>query len=107
MYSTTNGQIPSVGKVEIAWVKTPLTPVSAPAPNNSVPAAKTVKGDDVTHMEFVECDAIRTASPAPAAARGDGSTGNGTGGARAEGSGHEVQDSIDYDVADDNDWGPQ
>src|SRR5580700_957750 len=28
MYGTSNGEIPSVGKVELAWVQTPLPPVN-------------------------------------------------------------------------------
>jgi hypothetical protein len=84
MYSTASGEIPSVGKVDLAWIQTPLPPV-----NLSLKSHVTRNGaDEDTHMD--EGDAIVTSSPA-----------HGGGG----GSGHEPQENIDYDVADDNDWG--
>ncbi|KAH7383662.1 hypothetical protein BKA64DRAFT_682858 [Cadophora sp. MPI-SDFR-AT-0126] len=83
--SRDGGEIPSAGKVELAWVKTPLPPVT-------IPAAKPVqfKNDEDTNMD--EGDAMATGSPAQGAATAEGN--------------HEQQENLDYDVADD-DWGVQ
>jgi hypothetical protein len=80
MYGIENSEIPSVGKVELSWIQTPLPPV-----NIAKAIIKTENGDD-TSME--EGDAMApVSSPAHQA------------------HGHEQAENIDYDVADDNDWG--
>jgi hypothetical protein len=80
MYGLPGGELPSVGKVELSWIQTPLPPVN-------LAALKASNGEDAT---MDEGDAMaHTSSPA----RG--------------GQGHEQQENIDYDVADDNDWGIQ
>lgn len=86
MYGTTNGEIPLVGKVDLTWVQTPLPPVTLPPTTNP-----SKNGDDDTQME--EGDAMSTSSPA-----------HGAGGNHAK---EEHQENIDYDIADENDWGPQ
>jgi RNA-binding protein 26 len=89
MYGITNGEIPLVGKVELAWIQTPLPPVTLPAKTNVVK-----NGDDDVQMDDGDAMAS-TSSPAPH---------NGGGG----GGQQEQQENIDYDVADDdNEWGPQ
>lgn len=72
--------------MELAWVKTPLPPVNREAPKSFV-----IKAEEDTHME--EGDAMSASSPA-----------GGLGRNNAEG-GHDQQENLDYDVADDNDWG--
>jgi RNA-binding protein 26 len=82
MHSLKDGEIQNAGKVDLAWIQTPLPPVNPPAK-----AAKTVvKTEDVT---MDEGDAMaHTSSPSRA------------------GNGHDEQhDNLDYDVADENDWG--
>ena len=80
MYSITGGEIPSVGKVELSWIQTPLPTVMLNA------AGKVIKAEDT---DMGEGDAMAaTSSPAQ-------------GGSHA----HEHSGDIDYDVADDNDWG--
>ena len=84
MYGTPSGEIPSVGKVEMTWVQTPLPPV-----NLAKTATGTSGSMDDTLMD--EGDAMAaTSSPAHAMHHGQ-----------------EQQENIDYDVADDNDWGPE
>ncbi|KAH7314129.1 hypothetical protein BKA65DRAFT_116330 [Rhexocercosporidium sp. MPI-PUGE-AT-0058] len=84
--SRDGGQIASAGKVEVSWVKTPLPPVT---PSSKPVQFKNVNEED-TNMD--EGDAMATGSPAPRAVAADG--------------GHEQQENLDYDVADD-DWGVQ
>ena len=87
MYSTPGGEIPSVGKVEIAWVQTPLPPVNLAKPAIQVGTPAGISDD--TPMD--EGDAMAsTTTPALAVQHGQ-----------------EHQENIDYDVADDNDWGPE
>lgn len=87
MYSTSGCEIPSAGRVEMAWVQTPFPPVSL----------ATVKKEGDADAAMDEGDAmITTSSPAD--------NGGGYGG---PGGGKEIHENIDYDVADDNDWGPQ
>jgi hypothetical protein len=85
MYGIQNGEIPSVGKVELSWIQTPLPPVALPAKTNVGGS-----GDDDIQMDDGDAMAS-TNSPA-----------HGAGGGQQE-----QQENIDYDVADDNDWGPQ
>jgi RNA-binding protein 26 len=80
MYGVENNDIPGIGKVELSWIQTPLPPIDL---------AKTIiraeNGED-TPMD--EGDAMAPiSSPAHHAP------------------GHEQTENIDYDVADDNDWG--
>ncbi|PBP28829.1 RNA recognition domain-containing protein [Diplocarpon rosae] len=84
--SRDSGEIPSAGKVELAWIKTPLQPVVLQAAKPAI-----IKPED-TQMD--EGDAMAASSPTRVTA------------AHAEGS-HEEQHNLDYDVADDNDWGVQ
>ena len=88
MYSTPGGEIPSVGKVELSWIQTPLPPVTA-----VTPTAASSKGED-TAMGMYEGDAMAS-----------GPVNGGSSGGQA----HERQESanLDYDVADDNEWGVQ
>ena len=88
MYGTPGGEIPGVGKVELSWVQTPLAPVTP-----TTPAAAAPRGED-TAMGMDEGDAMAS-----------GPVGGGAGARQT----HEQQESanLDYDVADDNDWGIQ
>jgi len=81
MFSLQDGEIPSVGKVDLAWIQTPLPPVN-------LATKSSFKNENAEDTAMDEGDAMAsTSSPAPL------------------GHGHEQQDNIDYDVADDNDWG--
>jgi len=80
MYGLPGGELPSVGKVDLSWIQTPLPPAN-------LVALKTAKDEDTT---MDEGDAMAHPS---SLARG--------------GQGHEQPENIDYDVADDNDWGVQ
>jgi RNA-binding protein 26 len=86
MYGIPNGEIPSVGKVELSWIQTPLPPVTLGSKTN---VGK--NGDDDVQMD--DDDAMATAS---SPAQGGGGGGE-----------QEPQENLDYDVADDNDWGVQ
>lgn len=81
MYGIVDGMIPNVGKVELSWIQTPLPPVNL---NKTV--IKTENGTDDTAMD--EGDAM-----APVSSPAHHTHGN------------EQAENIDYDVADDNDWG--
>jgi len=85
MYGTNNGEIPSVGKVEIAWVQTQLPQVNLSSKPTSAAKAESSEG-----MQIDDGDAmVQHSSP-------------------MQGSGHgQEQQELDYDVADDNDWGIQ
>ena len=85
MYGIPNGEIPSVGKVELLWIQNPLPPVTLPTKTS---VAK--HGEDDVQMDDGDAMAA-TSSPAP------------VGG----GEQHEAQEKLDYDVADDNEWGIQ
>lgn len=94
MYGTHGGEIPGVGKAELAWIQTPLPPVAiAGAASAATPATPTSAKDDVSMDD--EGDAMAQQEAASPGARG----------ARAQ----EMLDerNLDYDVADDNDWGVQ
>ncbi|EKD19717.1 uncharacterized protein L3040_001935 [Drepanopeziza brunnea f. sp. 'multigermtubi'] len=86
--SRDGGELPSAGKVELAWVKTPLPPIVREAPKPFV-----IKAEEDTQME--DGDAMAASSPVVGHGRGN-----------AEGN-HDQQENLDYDVADDNDWGVQ
>lgn len=90
MYGTPGCEVPGVGKVDMAWVKTPLPPVDL-----NVLKAKTEASD--VHMDM---EAMGDAFAYAHAQHGlnGGTGGNGYGGQEQE---------MDYDVADDNDWGIQ
>jgi RNA-binding protein 26 len=85
MYGIPNGEIPSIGKVELSWIQTPLPPVTLPAKTS---LAK--NSDDDVQMDYGDAMAA-TSSPAHA------------GGGEQQ----EPLENLDYDVADDNDWGVQ
>lgn len=78
MYGIQNGEIPSVGKVDLTWVQQPLPPVNLPQ-KTSAPVLIASEADDV-NME--EGDAMASSSPGHAT-RG------------------QEQQNLDYDVADD------
>jgi RNA-binding protein 26 len=90
MFGTPSGEIPSVGKVELFWIQTPLPPVTP-----ITPTAALSKGEDIAMgMGMDEGDAM--------------ASGPVNGGVRS-GQAQEQQDNanLDYDVADDNEWGVQ
>ncbi|RDL38838.1 uncharacterized protein BP5553_03178 [Venustampulla echinocandica] len=82
MRSLSDGEIPSVGKVELAWVQTPLPPVNLN--NTSKP-----HGDD-TAMDEGDAMAMESSPPRGMASHE-----------------REPMENLDYDIADDNEWGPQ
>jgi hypothetical protein len=85
MYGTNNGEIPSVGKVEMAWIQTPLPPVNLPSK-----LTNTAKPESNDGMQIDEDDSMIANSSS------------------IQGGGHgQEQQELDYDVADDNDWGVQ
>ena len=84
MYGTPGSEIPSVGKVDMAWMSTPLPPVNLA--NLAAKFKAESYGDGDVHMD--DGNVIMTSSPARP-----------TGGQQEEG------ENVDYDVADDNDWG--
>jgi RNA-binding protein 26 len=94
MYGPHGGEIPGVGKVELSWIQKPLPPVAiAGVASTAAPITPTSTKEDVSMDD--EGDAMaqeEAASP-------------GAGRARAQ----EMQDerNLDYDVADDNEWGVQ
>jgi RNA-binding protein 26 len=85
MYGIPNGEIPAVGKVELSWIQTPLPPVTLPAK-----ASNAKHGDDDIQMDDGDAMAV-TSSPAPVGVAEQ----------------QEAQENLDYDVADDNEWGIQ
>jgi len=85
MYGIPNSEIPAVGKVELSWIQTPLPPVTLAAKSNFAKI-----GDDDVQMDDGDAMAA-TNSPA-----------HGGGGEQQE-----AQENLDYDVADDNEWGIQ
>ncbi|CZR62353.1 uncharacterized protein PAC_12250 [Phialocephala subalpina] len=94
---TPNSEIPSVGKVDMAWIQTPLPPVtlqttSTPTPKQSI-SATTIKVDEDTNMD--EGDAMAS-SPA---------NGGGEGGVVAGGEEQHIGGgNYDYDVAGEDEW---
>lgn len=83
MYGTSGGEIPSVGKVDMSWIQTPLPPVSLPAKT----ALSKIVHDEDAKMEEVDSHGA-VSSPA----HNNGGSG-----------GNEQEVNLDYDVADD-DW---
>ena len=83
MYGIPGGEIPSVGKVELTWIQTSLPPVNLATKNLT-------RNENFDDAAMDDGDAMaHTSSPA------------------LGGHGHDHQESIDYDVADDNEWGIQ
>ncbi|KAG9247004.1 hypothetical protein BJ878DRAFT_232407 [Calycina marina] len=74
--SLPNGELPSVGKLELSWIQTPLAPVKP-------------KMEDTAMTEEAEAD------------EGDAMAATGEASTRYE----QPAENFDYDVADDNDWG--
>ncbi|KAI9746225.1 MAG: hypothetical protein M1818_000906 [Claussenomyces sp. TS43310] len=101
MYGTPNGEIPSVGKVDMAWVQTPLPPVD---PSKFAPPAALPRAEPTSPPgEGIEVDEGDAMSHGPADERMDG------GGTRGQYQQQQQQQQqqhqeLDYDVADD-DWG--
>ena len=96
MFSPSGGEIPGVGKVELSWIQTPLPPVTvASTATATTPITPTATGGDIS-MGMDEGDAMaqdETHHEAPSSARNQ----------------HQQREerNLDYDVADDNDWGVQ
>jgi RNA-binding protein 26 len=80
MYGMPGGEIPSVGKVELAWVQTAMLPSTSPSGVNNLG-----KSDEMQS----EGDAIMQDSTPT----------------HGDGQGQRHHQDLDYDVADDNDWG--
>lgn len=88
MYGISNSEIPGVGKVDLAWIQTPLPPVTLPS---AAPIAK----PDTNDHENGDTDM----------------GGNGEGDAMAQDthrgpaqSQKREQQELDYDIGDDNEW---
>lgn len=97
MYGASNGELPSIGKVEMAWVQTPLPPVDSSKFNKPSVVQTEQSGGDENMAD--EGDAMSHSQVDEKMDTG-GSGGGGTG----RGQDHQ---ELDYDVADDNDWGVQ
>jgi hypothetical protein len=102
VYGLPNGEIPGVaGKVEVAWVQTPLPPVKPPgsgaagnADENQRPAAGSSKADDVMAVdEGHEIGAAKALSHAADA-----------GAANGKDRGRSPPRQLDYDYADEDEW---
>lgn len=91
MFGLQNGEIASVGKVDLSWVQTPLPPVTLPNPQSSSGGGRAES--DVKVEGGMEGDAMAHDSNSMSM--------GGAGGER------DIQENIDYDVAGDDDWGVQ
>ena len=85
MYGTANGELPSIGKVEMAWVQTPLPPVDLSKLNKTadvvaLPASSAQQPED-------QDVAMHESAPATSDNRGN-----------------EATQDLDYEVADDGEW---
>ena len=78
MYGLPGGELPSVGKVELAWVQTPLPPINLSTPVKSEDSAMDEGDAMVPAFAPVHADLKR-----------------------------EQVENLDYDIADDNEWGIQ
>lgn len=91
MYGVPNGEVPGVGKVEMAWIQKPLPPVRLPVPSGggdetSSPAKDSEMGmGDGGHEELME------------------GVGSGMGGGGGMGGEMDRERDLDYDDGD-NDW---
>lgn len=89
MYGLPGGELPSVGKVDMAWVQTPLPPINPSASTSaSTPTPTPFKAED-SAMDDGD-GMVPTYAP--------------------EHTTHlkrEHVENLDYDVADDNEWGIQ
>lgn len=90
MYGISNSEIPGVGKVDLAWIQTPLPPVVLPS---AAPVAKsdTARNDqenrDTDMGGSGEGDAMAQDLP--------------RGPAQSQ---KREQQELDYDIGDDNEW---
>ena len=92
MFGLQSGEIPSVGKVDLSWIQTPLPPVTLPNTQN---LSGGIKAEADVKMEGgMEGDAMAQDSSSIGIS-------GGVGGER------EIQENIDYDVAGDDEWGVQ
>lgn len=102
MFGTTNGEIPSAGKVDMAWVQMPLPPVNLnkeqPAVNPNLTSTQDNRSND--DMTDVRMDDLNDGQRQGHDGIGSGAGG---GGEDAHGDDRERQQDLDYDVADD-DW---
>lgn len=89
MFGLANGEIPSVGKVDLSWIQTTLPPVASTNTQNSSAGNKPEL--DAKTEGGIEGDVIAQDSNTMSV--------GGAGGER------DVQENIDYDVAGDDDWG--
>ncbi|CAG8952501.1 hypothetical protein HYFRA_00001248 [Hymenoscyphus fraxineus] len=87
MYGSPDGELPGVGKVEMAWVQTPLPPVAS-STNPHVPSVKSEPHADVK-LEDEDPMAL------------DSSPVRAPGGAHAQVGAGGMGDDLDYDVAED------
>lgn len=92
----TGGELPAIGKVEMSWMQTPLPPIVA-APARPVAPIKHENGHADEDVQMEEGDAmVMTASSTNHRAT-----------EQTHHTGGDQQENLDYDVADDNDWGPE
>lgn len=93
MYGTTNSEIPGVGKVELAWIQTPLPPVALPPAIPAVKHETEIKHEQATGNGDVNMENEREGDAMAQAEQ------------RASAPGHrQEQLELDYDVGDDNEW---
>ncbi|RDW92171.1 hypothetical protein BP5796_01565 [Coleophoma crateriformis] len=107
MYGTPGCEIPSVGKVDMTWVQTPLPPVSL---NNTTSASSTFSAPAGAKTQYPtknDADADTAMDEGDAMASSPAGNGPGNGGSYNSGAAAMKEENLDYDVADDNDWGPQ
>ncbi|KAL5348274.1 hypothetical protein ACLOAV_006756 [Pseudogymnoascus australis] len=90
MYGISNSEIPGVGKVELAWIQTPLPPVV-------LPSAAPVGKPDTTNNDQENRDTDMGGS-----GEGDAMTQDAPRGPPQ--SQRREQQELDYDIGDDNEW---
>ncbi|RKF72966.1 putative rrm domain protein [Golovinomyces cichoracearum] len=94
MFNTTGGEIPSVGQVEMSWITAPLTPVNSQS--QSSVNAKNCADTDVS---------VRGNAPVTATG-GTGAGINAVSSFKSDNQ-HNTNANMDYDVAYENEWGPE
>lgn len=91
MYGIVNSEIPGVGKVELAWIQTPLPPVTLPSASSATKPDMTAKNDN--ESRDADMDGIgEDNSMVQDENRGPG-----------QGQKREPQE-LDYDISEDNEW---
>ncbi|TQS37946.1 hypothetical protein Golomagni_01558 [Golovinomyces magnicellulatus] len=94
MFSTTGGEIPSVGQVEMSWITSPLTPVNL-QPQSAVNAKNCADND------------VNMGGDTSVPATGSTSTGINAVSSFKSDNQHNTNANMDYDVAYENEWGPE